>query len=71
MGSDFALADKEEARGFFNRIRQKFIDWNYTAFESEAFAKAEGEIDGLYAAGAGRLSREAGNLLKGGEADGK
>ena len=71
LGSDFALADKEEARGFFNRIRQKFIDWNYTAFESEAFGKAEGEIDGLYAAGAGRLSREAGNLLKGGEADGK
>ncbi|MBR5218722.1 MAG: V-type ATP synthase subunit A [Clostridia bacterium] len=67
LGSDFALADKDQARGFFNRMRQRFINWNYTEFESEAFKKAELEIDALYNEGTGKLSREAELLLKGGE----
>lgn len=54
LGSDYALSDKDGARGFFNSLRQKFIDWNYTEFESEAFKKAEAEIDELYSAGGGR-----------------
>ncbi len=67
LGSDFALDNKDDARVFFNRMRQKFIDWNYTEFESEAFRKAEAEIDTMYADGQGRISREAELLLKGGE----
>ncbi len=67
LGSDYALDGKDEARSFFNRMRQKFIDWNYTEFESEAFAKAEAEIDAMYAAGQGRMSSEAELLLKDGE----
>ena len=67
LGSEYALDNKDDARSFFNRMRQKFIDWNYTEFESEAFAKAEGEIDAMYADGQGKTSREAELLLKGGE----
>jgi len=67
LGSEYALGNKDDARMFFNRMRQKFIDWNYTEFESEAFAKAEAEIDAMYAEGQGRTSREAELLLKGGE----
>lgn len=67
LGSDFALRDKDEARSFFNRMRQKFIDWNYTAFESAEFQAAEQEIDALYEEGKGVISREAELLLKGGE----
>ena len=67
LGSEYALDSKDDARSFFNRMRQKFIDWNYTEFESEAFAKAEAEIDTMYADGQGRLNREAELLLKGGE----
>jgi len=67
LGSDYVLGDKDEARGFFNRLRQKFIDWNYTEFESEDFNKTELEIDALYAEGQGKISREAELLLKGGE----
>ena len=67
LGSDYALDGKDEARIFFNRMRQKFIDWNYTEFESEAFAKAEAEIDAMYGAGQGRMSSEAELLLKDGE----
>ena len=66
LGSEYALKDKDTARSFFNRLRQKFIDWNYTAFKSEAFANAENEIEMLYADGNGRLTAEAEHLLKGG-----
>ena len=67
LGSDYALENKDEARSFFNRMRQKFIDWNYTEFESEAFAKAEAEIDAIYAGGQGRITAKAELLLKDGE----
>ena len=67
LGSEYELSDKDEARGFINRMRQRFIDWNYTEFESEAFKKAESDIDALYAEGKGKLGREAELLLNGGE----
>ena len=61
------LNEKEGARGFFNRMRQKFIDWNYTEFESDAFKKTESEIDALYKEGGGKLGEKAAFLLKDGE----
>ena len=67
LGSEYALDDKDGARSYFNRMRQKFIDWNYTEFQSEAFAKAEAEIDAMYADGQGSLGSEAELLLKDGE----
>ena len=67
LGSEYTLSDKDEARSFINRMRQKFINWNYTEYESEAFKKAEAEIDATYAEGQGRISGEAEDLLKGGE----
>ncbi len=67
LGSDYAAQSKDDARSFFNRMRQKFIDWNYTEFESEAFKKAESEIDTLYRQGEGKLAAHAEKLLKDGE----
>jgi len=67
LGSNYALQNKDDARGFFNRMRQKFIDWNYTEFESEAFEKAESEIDELYRKGDGKLAAPTEKLLKDGE----
>ena len=67
LGSEYSLGNKDDARSFFNRMRQKFIDWNYTEFESEAFKKAEHEIDILYAEGQGSIGSDAELLLKGGE----
>ena len=66
LGSEYALDSKDGARSFFNRMRQKFIDWNYTEFESAEFKAAEQEIDALYEEGKGVISREAELLLKGG-----
>jgi len=45
MTTDFAFADKEEARTFFNRLRQNFIDWNYIAMEGDEFVNQEAGID--------------------------
>ena len=67
LGSDYELGDKDNARTFFNRLRQKFIDWNYTEFESEDFKKVESEIDAMYQTNNGKISHEAQALLKDGE----
>lgn len=68
LGSEYDLKDKDDARSFFNSMRQKIIDWNYTEFESDNFKKAEAEIDELYKSGNGRINREAELLLKEGNA---
>ena len=67
LGSNYSIQNKDDARSFFNRMRQKFIDWNYTEFDSEAFKKAENEIDELYCKGDGNLAASAEELLKDGE----
>ena len=67
LGSDYSMQTKDEARAFFNRMRQRFIDWNYTEFESDEFAHTEAEIDAIYEEGNGKISREAELLLNGGE----
>ena len=56
LGSDYALASKDEARAFFNKLRQRCINWNYTEFMSDAFRSAEAEIDALYSEGGGRIT---------------
>jgi len=67
LGSDYSVDSKDDARSFFNRMRQKFIDWNYTEFDSDAFKKAENGIDALYNEGNGELTASAESLLKDGE----
>ena len=67
LGSDFALKDKDEARTFFNQMRQKFVDWNYISETSADYKAKEKEIDDLYASKNGTLQAEADQLLKDGE----
>ena len=64
LGSEFALSEKDEARSYFNQLRQKFLDWNYTEFGSDEFKKLEKEIDDLYASKSGKLTAQTENLLK-------
>ena len=64
LGSDYAVADQDAARTFFHRLRQRFLDWNYTEFESDAFRQAEAEIDTLYREQRGTVRPEAAALLK-------
>jgi len=41
---DFTFTDKEDARHFFQRLRQSFKGWNSSDFESEEFRRIEREI---------------------------
>jgi V/A-type H+-transporting ATPase subunit A len=44
LGSHFNFPTKEEARGWFNGLRQRFIDYNYSPWKGEKFVALETEI---------------------------
>ena len=67
LGSDFVLESKDEARGYFNQMRQKFIDWNYSVWQGDEFKKNEADIQQLYAAKSGKENAVVAALLKDGE----
>ncbi|MBR7100372.1 MAG: V-type ATP synthase subunit A [Clostridia bacterium] len=67
LGSNYSIQNKDDARSFFNNMRQKFIDWNYIEFKNEDFNKIESEIDKLYCKANGELDKLAEKLLKDGE----
>ena len=67
MGSEYQVQDKNEARVFFNTLRQNFIDWNYKPWNSAEFKAAEKTIDKTYAEKNGTVVPEAKSLLKDGE----
>jgi len=47
ISADLDLADKDGARSYFYQLRQKFLDWNGAAWESEEFKAIENDIRGL------------------------
>lgn len=67
LGSNFELENKDQARVFFNQMRQKFLDWNYSAWNSDKFKEAEKEIDVHYASAKGKIRNEVALILKDGE----
>ena len=67
LGSDFVLESKDDARGYFNQLRQKFIDWNYSVWQGDEFKKNEADINQLYAAKSGKENAAVAALLKDGE----
>lgn len=44
----YALTDKREIRGFFNQLRQEFLDWHNTEFETPAFAAQQKKLTDYY-----------------------
>ena len=64
LGSSYSVENKDEARSFFNNLRQKFIDWNYAEFKNEEFNKLEAEIDKLYCKASGKLSKLVQKILE-------
>ncbi len=47
LQTSFALKEKEEARSFFNKLRQLFIDWNYIDMKDNNFKAQESKITKL------------------------
>ncbi len=45
LDKTFNFADKEEARTYFLKLQQEFIDWNYAPWESVGFNEAEARIN--------------------------
>jgi V/A-type H+-transporting ATPase subunit A len=44
MASRFSFADKNEARSWFNRLRQRFLDYNGSEWQNDRFKSLEQEI---------------------------
>jgi V/A-type H+-transporting ATPase subunit A len=47
---NYDLTDKKEIRGFFNQLRQEFLDWHGTEFETPEFAAQGEKISDFYMA---------------------
>ncbi|MBQ0004178.1 MAG: V-type ATP synthase subunit A [Treponema sp.] len=67
LGSAFELKEKDEARDYFNKLRQLFQDWNYSEWKSDKFNSLEAEIKETYAAKNGKCNSELEAELKDGE----
>jgi V/A-type H+-transporting ATPase subunit A len=63
LGSAFDLKDKEDARSFFNALRQRLLDWNRTKWASQEFEEIEQAVRKHVAARATGMSAEAEALL--------
>jgi V/A-type H+-transporting ATPase subunit A len=44
LGSKFSFPDKNEARSWFNRLRQRFLDYNGSEWQGDRFKSLEKEI---------------------------
>jgi V/A-type H+-transporting ATPase subunit A len=65
LGSQFAFKDKNEARSWFNRLRQRFLDYNGSEWKSERFVALEKEIRDSIKERADGLDKQAAKFLVG------
>ena len=47
---NYDLTDKKEIRGFFNQLRQEFLDWHGTYFQTPEFAAQKEKVSQFYKA---------------------
>ena len=50
LTSEFDLADKSEARSFFNQVRQAFLDWNGIAADDDRYGDYRDSLVSIYKA---------------------
>ena len=67
LGSNFGFEEKDDARVFFNNLRQNFIDMNYSKYESSEFKAQEKKINALLEEKNAQLTDEVKELVKDGE----
>ncbi|MCL2320065.1 MAG: V-type ATP synthase subunit A, partial [Treponema sp.] len=63
LASLFAFSEKNEARAWFNQLRQKFLDFNGSEWKSERFGALEREIESIVAEKSRGLDSAAEKLL--------
>jgi len=65
LGSNFDFNDKEEARSWFNGLRQQFVDYNYSPWQSERFKSFENDLLGMIKQKSGGIDPVAEQLISG------
>ena len=63
LACKFTFADKNEARTWFNRLRQKFLDYNGSEWKSERFVSLEKEIEATVNGKSEGLDKSAAKIL--------
>jgi V/A-type H+-transporting ATPase subunit A len=63
LASKFSFTDKNEARSWFNRLRQRFLDYNGSEWQSERFLSLEKEIESTVAERSGGIDASAEKYL--------
>jgi V/A-type H+-transporting ATPase subunit A len=63
LASQFTFADKNEARSWFNRLRQRFLDYNGTEWEGEQFKALQKELEAAVAERSQGLDRAVEQFL--------
>jgi V/A-type H+-transporting ATPase subunit A len=64
LASQFSFPDKNEARSWFNRLRQKFLDYNGSEWKSERFSSLEKEIEAIVTERSGGIEKGAEKALR-------
>ncbi|MDR2739891.1 MAG: V-type ATP synthase subunit A [Treponema sp.] len=64
MASQFSFPNKNDARSWFNRLRQKFLDYNGSEWQSEKFKTLEKEIESTVAGQSKGLDKAADKVLQ-------
>jgi V/A-type H+-transporting ATPase subunit A len=64
MASQFSFPNKNDARSWFNRLRQKFLDYNGSEWQSEKFKILEKEIESTVAGQSKGLDKAADKVLQ-------
>ncbi|WP_010256695.1 V-type ATP synthase subunit A [Treponema primitia] len=63
MATLFSFPDKNEARSWFNRLRQKFLDYNGSEWQNDKFKALEKEIESTVAEQSKGLDKAAEKIL--------
>jgi V/A-type H+-transporting ATPase subunit A len=63
LASRFSFPDKNAARAWFNRLRQKFLDYNGCEWQSERFAVLEKEVESTVSQQSQGLDKAAEKIL--------
>ena len=64
LASQFSFSDKNEARSWFNKLRQKFLDYNGSVWQEERFKSLEKEIEDTVKSQSKGLDKAAGKFLE-------
>jgi V/A-type H+-transporting ATPase subunit A len=64
LGSSFDFKDKDAARGWFNQLRQRFLDMNGIEWGTDAFKKADADLTAFIDERVSGLDKKAAQIIE-------